>query len=159
MAQCCREANTTVLVIQPSPASTVASTLSASSISSHMRSITTHHSESEAPSSNGSPGQDLNRQRSYMTDHPSRGAGGTPSQVIEPLDLSMNRRPTRTPLSSMDSWEEHGRRSQGSWYSLSRNDDAISVSGSPMRLPTHESDDDHFSPPREIVRTPTVSQD
>ncbi|KAK1661535.1 hypothetical protein QYE76_049694 [Lolium multiflorum] len=61
---CTREANTTIPVIPPSPISTVASTLSASSISSHMRSIMTPQSESEAPSSNGSPRQDLDRLQS-----------------------------------------------------------------------------------------------
>ncbi|CAM0944662.1 unnamed protein product [Alopecurus aequalis] len=147
---CAREANTTVIVTPPSPASTVASTLSASSISSHMRSVATHHSESEAPSSNGSPWHDLNRSIPDMTQHPSRGAGGTPSQLFEPLELNMNDRTTRTPLSSMDSWDEYGRRSQGSWYNSSRNDDAISVSVSVMPPPMHESDDDHFSPPHEI---------
>ncbi|KAM0846197.1 hypothetical protein ACQ4PT_055838 [Festuca glaucescens] len=144
---CTREANTTVPEIPLSPASTVASTLSASSISSHIRSITTYQSENEAPSSNGSPWQDLNRLRTGMTEHPSRGAGGTPSQLSEPLEINTNGRPPRTPMSSMDSWDEYGRRSQGSWYSLSRNDDAISVPGPAMEPPMHESDDDYFSPP------------
>ncbi|KAF7079675.1 hypothetical protein CFC21_083876 [Triticum aestivum] len=144
---CTREANTTVPMIPPSPASTVASTLSASSISSHMRSITIHHSESEAPSSNGSPQQNLNRSRTEVMRHHSRGAGGTPPQLFEPLELNANARPTRTPLSSMDSWDEFGRRSQSSWYNLSRNDDAISVSESATHHPMHESDDDRFSSP------------
>nr|XP_051221130.1 U-box domain-containing protein 33-like [Lolium perenne] len=99
---CTREANTTIPVIPPSPISTVASTLSASSISSHMRSIMTPQSESEAPSSNGSPLQDLDRL-------------------------------------------------QSSW---SRNDDAISVSGSAMGHPMHESDDEFFPPPSQELENP-----
>ncbi|KAM0864691.1 hypothetical protein ACQ4PT_043758 [Festuca glaucescens] len=145
---CTREANTTVPVIPPSPISTVASTLSASSISSHRRSITSHQPESEAPSSNGSPWHDLNRSRTDMAQYPSRVPGhDTPSQLFEPLELNTNGRTPRTPLSSTGSWDEYGRRSQGSWYSLSRNDDAISVPGPVMEPPMHESDDDHFSPP------------
>uniref|UniRef100_A0ACD5Z260 Uncharacterized protein n=1 Tax=Avena sativa TaxID=4498 RepID=A0ACD5Z260_AVESA len=144
---CTREANTTVPEIPPSPASTVASSLSASSISSNRRSITIHQSGSEAPSTNGSPWHDLNRSTTEVTHHPSQGTGGTPSQLVEPLELNTNGRPPRTPLSSMDSWDEYGRRSQSSWYSLSRNDDAISVSGPAMEPSMHESDDDHFSPP------------
>uniref|UniRef100_A0A453P7Z8 Uncharacterized protein n=1 Tax=Aegilops tauschii subsp. strangulata TaxID=200361 RepID=A0A453P7Z8_AEGTS len=149
-----REANTTIPMIPPSPASTVASTLSASSISSRMRSITIHHSESEAPSSNGSPQQNLNRSRTEVMRHHSRGAGGTPPQLFEPLELNANARPTRTPLSSMDSWDEFGRRSQSSWYNLSRNDDAISVSESATHHPMHESDDDHFSSPFHELENP-----
>ncbi|KAI4981002.1 hypothetical protein ZWY2020_021487 [Hordeum vulgare] len=151
---CTREANTTVPVIPASPASTVASTLSASSMSSHRRSITIHQSESEAPSSNGSPQQNLNRSRTEVMRHHSRGAGGTPPQVFEPLELNVNARPTRTPLSSMDSWEEFGRRSQGSWYNLSRNDEVISVSESATQHPMHESDDEHFSSPFPELETP-----
>jgi hypothetical protein len=65
----------------------------------------------------------------------------------------MQGRTPRTPLSSTGSWDEYGRRSQGSWYSLSRNDDAISVPGPAMEPPMHESDDDHFLPPsHELVR-------
>uniref|UniRef100_A0A453P7Y6 RING-type E3 ubiquitin transferase n=1 Tax=Aegilops tauschii subsp. strangulata TaxID=200361 RepID=A0A453P7Y6_AEGTS len=63
-------------------------------------------------------------------------------------------RPTRTPLSSMDSWDEFGRRSQSSWYNLSRNDDAISVSESATHHPMHESDDDHFSSPFHELENP-----
>lgn len=145
---CTREANTTVPMIPPSPISTVASTLSASSISSHRRSITSHLPESEAPSSNGSPWHDLNSSITDMTQHPSRGAGhDVPSQLFEPSELNTNGRTPRTPLSSTGSWDEYGRRSQGSWYSLSRNDDAISVPGPAMEPPMHESDDDHFLPP------------
>jgi hypothetical protein len=150
----CRDANTTVPVIPPSPASTVASTLSASSSSSHRRSITTYQSESEAPSSNGSPWQDLNRSRTDITQHPSRGAGGTPSQQFEILELNTNARPTRTPLGSMDSLGEYGRRSQGSSYSLPRDYVAVRVSASPMQPPMHESDYEHYSPPHERVRIP-----
>ncbi|VAI59177.1 unnamed protein product [Triticum turgidum subsp. durum] len=151
---CTREANTTVPMIPPSPASTVASTLSASSLSSHMRSITIHQSESEAPSSNGSPQQNLNRSRTEVMRHHSRGAGGTAPQLFEPFELNVNTRPTRTPLSSMDSWGEFGRRSQSSWYNLSRNDDAISVSESATHHPMHESDDDHFSSPFHELENP-----
>ncbi|EMS67875.1 U-box domain-containing protein 33 [Triticum urartu] len=151
---CTREANTTIPMIPPSPASTVASTLSASSISSRMRSITIHHSESEAPSSNGSPQQNLNRSRTEVMRHHSRGAGGTPPQLFEPLELNANARPTRTPLSSMDSWDEFGRRSQSSWYNLSRNYDAISVSESATHHPMHESDDDRFSSPFHELENP-----
>lgn len=150
----CREANTTIPAIPPSPAPTVASTLSGSSIFSHMRSMTIHQSESEASSSNGSPMHDLNRSRTEVTRYPSQGAGSTVSRQFEPFELNVNSRLTRTPVNSMDSWDEFGGRSQSSWYDLLRNHDAVSISGSAKRHPRQESDDGHFSSPsRELVRT------
>lgn len=147
MAQHCREANTTVPAVPPSPAPTVASTLSENSISSHMRSLTIHHTESEASSSNGSPKQGLNRSVTAVPRHTSRAAGSTPSRLFEPFKLNANSRPPRTPMSSLDSWDDFGRRSESSWYNLSRNGDATSVSESAMQHPLNESDDDRLSSP------------
>ncbi|KQK00721.1 hypothetical protein BRADI_3g51397v3 [Brachypodium distachyon] len=144
---CTREANTTVPAVPPSPAPTVASTLSENSISSHMRSLTIHHTESEASSSNGSPKQGLNRSVTAVPRHTSRAAGSTPSRLFEPFKLNANSRPPRTPMSSLDSWDDFGRRSESSWYNLSRNGDATSVSESAMQHPLNESDDDRLSSP------------
>uniref|UniRef100_A0A0D9VJ79 RING-type E3 ubiquitin transferase n=1 Tax=Leersia perrieri TaxID=77586 RepID=A0A0D9VJ79_9ORYZ len=144
---CTREANTTVPAIPPSPAYTIASTLSTSSISSRIRSM--NPSESEASSSSGSPIHDLNRSRTEVARYPSQGSGTAPPQLSEHSDQNVNGRPTRTAIDSIDSWDEFGS-SQTSWYHSSRNSDTVRLSGSAMQQPMYEPDDDHFAPPHEL---------
>ncbi|XP_006647651.2 U-box domain-containing protein 33-like isoform X1 [Oryza brachyantha] len=146
---CTREANTTVPAIPPSPAHTIASTLSSSSITSRMRSMTMNPSESEASSSSGSPRHDLNRSRTEVARYPSQGCGTTPSQLFEHSNQNINDGPTRTAIGSIDSWDEFGR-PQNSWYNSSRNSDAVRVPGSAMQQPMYEPEDDHFASPREL---------
>ncbi|KAG8059960.1 hypothetical protein GUJ93_ZPchr0002g23117 [Zizania palustris] len=142
---CTREANTTIPAIPPSPAYTIESSLSTSSISSHMRSMTMHPVESEASSSSGSPRHHLNRSRTEVTRYPSQGAGTTPSQLLQPSDQNVNAQLARTTIGSVDSWDEFGRTSQNYWYDSSRNGEAVSISGSATRQLTYEPDDDHFA--------------
>uniref|UniRef100_A0A0E0GAV4 RING-type E3 ubiquitin transferase n=1 Tax=Oryza nivara TaxID=4536 RepID=A0A0E0GAV4_ORYNI len=146
---CTREANTTVPAIPPSPAHTVASTLSSSSISSRMRSMSLHPSESEASSSSGSPRHNLNRSRTEVAKYPSQGSGTAPSQLFGHSDQDVNDQPTRTAMGSIDSWDEF-ERSQNSCYDSSRNSDTVRVSGSAMQQPMYEPDDDHFVSPRKL---------
>ncbi|KAL6634887.1 hypothetical protein ACP70R_027558 [Stipagrostis hirtigluma subsp. patula] len=156
---CTREANTTVPAIPPSPAHTVASTLSASSISSHTRSMTIHHSDSDASSSNGSPRHDLERSRTEVARHPSQGASITPSRLYETYEININGKPTMTSRSYIDSWDEVERRSQSSWYDPSRNDDAVIMSGSTMRHQMKETDYENFSTPSRDLVNPGVDAD
>uniref|UniRef100_A0A0A8ZHL3 Uncharacterized protein n=1 Tax=Arundo donax TaxID=35708 RepID=A0A0A8ZHL3_ARUDO len=114
-----------------------------------MRSMTIHHSESEASSSNGSPIHDLGRSRTEVARYPTQGATSTPSQLYEPVEL--NGKPM-APRSSINSWDELGRRSQSSWYDSSRNDNAVTISGSETWHQREEPDYENFStPPSELV--------
>ncbi|XP_062222517.1 U-box domain-containing protein 33-like [Phragmites australis] len=156
---CTREAYTTVPAVPLSPAHTVASTSSASSPSTHTRSMTIHHSESEASSSNGSPRHDLGRSRTEVAQYLSQGATSTPSRLYEPFELNINGKSTVTPRSSIDSWDELGRRSRSSWYDPSRNDDAATISGSATRHQMGEPDDENFSTPSRELVNPGVDAD
>jgi len=140
---CTREANTTVPAIPASPAFTNASNSSVTSVISHLRSVTISHShsESEASSSNGSPRHDLIRSRTEVRLYPSLEAISTPSRLHESYG-----RPTSTSRSSIDSWSEFGRL-QNSWSDPSRNDDAVTTSGSAMPHQMQEPDDENFSSP------------
>lgn len=142
----CREANTAVPAIHPSPAHTVAS-LSASSISSNTRSVRIHHSESEASSLNGSPRHDLERSRTEAARYPSQIVNSTPSRLHEPFELHISGIPDVTPRSSIDSWEESGKRSRRPWYGPSRNGDTATISGSVTRHQMGEPNEENVSSP------------
>lgn len=135
----CREANTTVPAIPPSPAFTVASV---TSVGSRLRSMAISHSESDASSSNGSPRHDQIRSRTEVGLYPSLESISTSSGLYESCG-----RPTRTSKSSIVSWDGFGRRSQNSWHDQSRNDDAVTISGSAMPHEMQEPDDENFSSP------------
>ncbi|KAK8462793.1 hypothetical protein SEVIR_1G269100v4 [Setaria viridis] len=151
---CTREANTTVPAISASPASTIASKSSVTSVGNHLRSVTISHSysESEASSSNGSPGHDLIRSRTEVGMYPSLDAISTPSRVYE-----SDGRPTSTSRSSIDSRGEFGRRSQNSWSDPLRNHDAVTISGSPMLHQMQEPDDEKFPSPSHELENPGIN--
>ncbi|XP_066319052.1 U-box domain-containing protein 33-like [Miscanthus floridulus] len=148
---CTREAKTTVPAIPPSPAFTVASESSVTSLGSCLRSMTIRHSESNASSSNGSPRHDLIRSRTEVGLYPSLESISTPSRLYESCG-----RPTITSRSSIDSWDEFGRRSQNSWHDVSRNDDAVTISGLAMPHGMQEPDDENFSSPSHELENPGV---
>ncbi|KAL6911794.1 hypothetical protein ACP4OV_000599 [Aristida adscensionis] len=157
---CTREAHTTVPVIPPSSALSVASTFSASSISSHTRSVIIHHSESEASSSDGSPRHDLERSRTEVARYPSQGASGTPSRLLyESCEINISGKPPMPPSCSIDSWDEFGRRSQNSWYDPSRDDNDVTISGSAMGHQIEEIEYEDFSTPSRELVNPAVDAD
>jgi len=79
--------------------------------------------------------------------YPSLEAISTPSRLHESYS-----RPTSISRSSIDSWSEFGRL-QNSWSDPSRNDDAVTTSGSAMPHQMQEPDDENFSSPsHELVR-------
>ncbi|CAL4967846.1 unnamed protein product [Urochloa decumbens] len=155
---CTREANTTVPAIPPSPAFTIASKSSVTSIGSHLSSVTISHShsQSEASSSNGSPRNDLIRSRTEVGLYPSQEA------IISTLSRLNESyvRPTSTSRGSIDSWDdESGRISRNSWSDPSRNTDAVTISGSAMLHQMQEPEDEDFASPSHELENPVVDAD
>uniref|UniRef100_A0A0D9XT58 RING-type E3 ubiquitin transferase n=1 Tax=Leersia perrieri TaxID=77586 RepID=A0A0D9XT58_9ORYZ len=148
-----REANTNVPAIPPSPSHTIASPFSSTnSISSLVRSVIMHTSESEASNSSGStPRHYLARSTTEVETprhHPSQSSGLTaPPQLFEHLVRNVDDWPTA--IGSTNSWDEY-RRSQYSWHDSSRNGGTVMISGSAIQQPMYEPDDDHFSSPPEL---------
>ncbi|CAO2046921.1 unnamed protein product [Urochloa humidicola] len=155
---CTREANTTVPAIPPSPAFTIASKSSVTSIGSHLNPVTISHShsQSEASSSNGSPRNDLIRSRTEVGLYPSQEATiSTPSRLYESYS-----RPTSTSRSSIDSWDdESGRRWRNSWSDPSRHDNPVTISGLAMLHQMQEPEDEDFASPSHELKNPGVDAD
>jgi hypothetical protein len=113
--------------------------------------VRSHHSESEASSSNGSPRHDPERSKTEVARYPSQGVTGIAPRLFA-FELHINGKPDVTPRAPVDTWDDFGR-SQHSWYGPTRNDDAVTFSGSGTQHQMVECSDDNFSSPsHELVR-------